>query len=153
MIRTQKRMRLCIALLLCNLVFIWGNSLLPGEVSGTLSDWAQEVLHTFLPEVQEPAQVGSGMLRKVAHFTEFMSLGMVLGWLFGMLQKGKALPLALGCMAACLDESIQLFIPGRGPGLRDVLIDSSGVVAGILLLHLGYACIKKKKRKHHLEEP
>lgn len=152
MIRTKTRMRLCMALLLCNLVFIWGNSLLPGEVSGALSDWAQEVLHTFLPEVQEPAQAGSGMLRKVAHFTEFTSLGMVLGWLFGMLQKGKVLPLVLGCMVACLDETIQLFIPGRGPGLRDVLIDSSGVVTGVLLLHLGYTCIKKK-RKHHLEEP
>ena len=34
MIRTSKRMRICTALLLCNLAFIWGNSLLPGELSG-----------------------------------------------------------------------------------------------------------------------
>ena len=35
--RTKRRMTLCTVLLLCNLVFIWGNSLLPAEVSGQIS--------------------------------------------------------------------------------------------------------------------
>lgn len=151
MIRTEKRMRLCTALLVCNLVFIWGNSLLPGEVSGAVSDWVKDMVHIVLPgEAQESN--GGFLLRKLAHFTEFGALGMLLGWLFGMLQKGKGYPLLLGCLAACIDETIQVFVPDRGPGIRDVLIDTSGVVAGILLLHLGYLCMKKKKRKHHLEE-
>ena len=35
--RTKRRMTLCTVLLICNLVFIWGNSLLPAEVSGQIS--------------------------------------------------------------------------------------------------------------------
>jgi hypothetical protein len=31
MIRSQKRIRVCAVLLIVNLAFIWGNSLLPGE--------------------------------------------------------------------------------------------------------------------------
>ena len=42
--RTDKRLRLCITLLTCVLIFIWGNSLLPGEVSGALSDWVKSIL-------------------------------------------------------------------------------------------------------------
>ena len=35
--RTKRRMTVCTVLLICNLVFIWGNSLLPAEVSGQIS--------------------------------------------------------------------------------------------------------------------
>ena len=49
MIRTDKRMRLCTALLICNLIFIWGNSLLPGSVSGAISDAVKSLLENVLP--------------------------------------------------------------------------------------------------------
>ena len=49
MIRTDKRLRLCITLLVCNLIFIWGNSLLPGEISGAFSDWVKSLLAHLLP--------------------------------------------------------------------------------------------------------
>lgn len=39
MIRTDKRLRLCVTLLVLILVFIWGNSLMPGEVSQAISNW------------------------------------------------------------------------------------------------------------------
>ena len=82
-----------------------------------------------------------GVIRKLAHFTEFTALGLCLTWLFGMLQKGR-LPAALwGVAAACVDESIQLFVPDRGPGLRDVGIDTCGVLTGMILLSVGYDCL------------
>ena len=143
MIRTDRRIRLCITLLLCNLVFIWGNSLLPGEVSGALSDWVKSLLEAFLRAGPEDA-VGGGLLRKLAHFTEFAALGMVLSWLFGMLEKKTVYPFLSGVAAACVDETIQMFVPDRGPGIRDVLIDSCGIVAGMILLHLGHTCIVRK---------
>lgn len=49
MIRTDKRLRLCIALIALNLCVIWGNSLLPGEISGFISGWVKGVLACFLP--------------------------------------------------------------------------------------------------------
>lgn len=140
MIRTERRMRLCCALLIGLLVFIWGNSMLPGEISQAFSDW----VNSFLFSGEGSGGQGSGLLRKIAHFTEFAALGMLLGWLFGMLRKGKLLPFCAGCAAACMDETIQFFVPGRSPGLKDVAIDSCGVLAGLILLWIGHTCMKKR---------
>ena len=88
--RTKRRMTLCTVLLLCNLVFIWGNSLLPAEVSGQISGTLKALLDgVFTPGEAVPS--GDGLLRKFAHFAEFGALGLLLGWLFGMLGK-KQLP-------------------------------------------------------------
>lgn len=147
MISTKKRLRLCTALLVCCLAFIWGNSLMPGPVSGAFSDWVGQFLEQLLPGEQTPAAGGSGLLRKLAHFTEFSVLGMCLAWLFGMLRRKMPWPLALGVAAACVDETIQRFVPGRGPSVKDVGIDSCGVLVGIILVQLGYTYLKKKRNK------
>ena len=147
MISTDKRRKLCNALLVCNLTFIWGNSLLPGELSGAISDWAKALLANLLP-VGEPGESGGFLIRKLAHFTEFAALGALLSWHFGMRHKKKALPLICGIAAACIDETIQMFVPDRGPGIRDVLIDSCGVITGMLLLFGGHTLCKKKLFDH-----
>ena len=149
--RTDKRLRICTVLLICNLVFIWGNSLLPGEISGAFSDWVKQILQSLFS--REPSQdTGSGLLRKLAHFTEFTALGALLAWRFGMLAKGNLPAFLCGAGAACIDEAIQMFVPDRGPGIKDVLIDSSGVLTGMLLLHLGHTYFKKKTIHNHSEE-
>ena len=151
MIRTEKRIRLCAALLICNLVFIWGNSLLPGEVSGAFSDWVKSILANLLPAGPEEDS-GGGLLRKFAHFTEFTALGMCLAWLHGMLQKGKLRPFLWGVLAASADETIQRFVPDRGPSVKDVCIDSAGVLTGIILLWMGHDFIKKRSTEKSLED-
>ena len=144
--RTDTRLRLCITLLTCNLIFIWGNSLLPGEVSGAFSDWVKSILaQLFAGAPGGPA--GGGLLRKIAHFTEFAALGMCLAWLHGMLQKGRLQPFLWGVLAAAVDETIQRFVPDRGPSIRDVCIDSAGVLTGIVLLWLGHNYLKKRHTK------
>lgn len=96
---------------------------------------------------------GHGLLRKLAHFSEFCALGVVLSWLFAMLKEKKWAflwpSLACGCLAACVDETIQRFVPDRGPSIKDVGIDSAGVLLGIGLLSLGYTMYQKKKNKQH----
>ncbi len=144
MIRTEKRLRLCAVLIACNLVFIWGNSLLPGEVSGAFSDWVKGILETLIPG-EGTSGDGGGLLRKAAHFTEFACLGMLLTWRFGMLGKKGPWPFLLGMAAACLDETIQIFVPDRGPGVLDVCIDCCGVAAGMTLVLLGHAYRKGKR--------
>lgn len=145
MIRTQKRMRLCVTLTACCLAFIWGNSLMPGSVSGAISDFFKRILQ-YLFEQGEPESSGLGFLvRKMAHFTEFTALGLCLCWLFGMLGKGRLLPFLCGAATACVDETIQIFVPDRGPSVRDVCIDSGGVLLGVILLTLGHHyCCKKR---------
>ena len=149
MIRTGKRLRLCAVLLIGILGFIWGNSLLPAEISQAFSDWGKQLL---FPASGATGKVGSGLLRKIAHFTEFTALGTVLGWLFGMLEKKLYWPLLLGTAAACVDETIQHFVPGRGPGIRDIAIDTAGVAVGIGLLVTGYHLYRKRKQYLLLEE-
>lgn len=138
MLQTEKRMRLCTTLLILNLTFIWGNSLLPGVVSGAVSDWVKGVLASVFPFSEAADDSGGFWVRKLAHFTEFAALGMCLGWLFAMRNKGKIRPFLWGVAAACVDETIQCFVPDRGPGLRDVCIDAAGVLTGLLLLHLAH---------------
>lgn len=139
MIRTPIRLRLCVTLMVCNLVFIWGNSLLPGEISGALSDWLKDLVAPLLGWDQEGSG-GGGLLRKVAHFTEFACLGVCLRWFWGMLtaKRRNAVAYALGCAiaVACIDETIQIFVPLRGPGIKDVCIDTAGALTGILILTL-----------------
>ncbi len=146
MIRTEKRLRLCAALLIALLAFIWGNSLLPGEVSQAFSDWVKALLAKLLPAM-ESGTSGGGILRKIAHFTEFAALGLLLGWLAGMLQKRKVLPFGWGVLTACVDETIQYFTPGRCPALKDVTIDSCGVLTGLILLWIGHTLVKKRSTK------
>ena len=148
MIRTDRRIRICTTLLVLNLCFIWGNSLLPGEVSGAFSDWVKEIL-TFLLPGDSLESSGGGLLRKAAHFTEFAALGALLAWRTAM--AGRKAPGALlwGGLAACVDETIQRFVPDRGPSLMDVGIDTCGVLTGILLLHFGHFLVRRNQSKHH----
>lgn len=151
MIRTDKRLRLCITLLVLILVFIWGNSLMPGNVSQAISNWVQNLFMDTTPDANGNPS-GNGILRKFAHFTEFAALGMTLAWLFGMLQKKKYVPFLWGSSAACIDETIQAFVPERAPGVKDVLIDSCGVLTGMLLLYLGHIYVKRRSANKPLED-
>ena len=153
MIRTDKRLRICTALLICNIAFIWGNSLMPAEISQAFSDWVKALLTSLLSGGSSgSSEGGSGVLRKIAHFTEFSALGFLLSWRFGMLKKGWRPAFVCGAVSACIDETIQIFVPNRGPGIKDVLLDCSGVLTGMLILYLGHTYCKKKFTNHPSEE-
>ena len=149
MICTQKRLALCSILLVCILAFIWGNSAMPGETSGALSGWLGDFLSKLLPVLA--TDKGLHILRKVAHFSEFAALGTVLSWLFAMTVKKPllryTLPLLCGAAAACIDETIQIFSPGRYCSLADVGIDCAGVITGYLLLLLVSMVLRRIRRK------
>lgn len=78
MMHMENRRRLCVLLLILNLAFIWGNSMLSAEQSQAFSDWVKALLsRPFGSGGSESG--GSGTLRKVAHFSEFASLGGTFG--------------------------------------------------------------------------
>ena len=147
MSRTRS-IRICVILLILNLCFIWGNSLLPAEASQTLSDSLLE----FLPDFSEGVSASpreSGVIRKIAHFTEFTALGLLLAWLSVLLQRKCRYLLPLGVAAACADECIQFFVPGRSPGILDVAIDAWGLLTGMLLLQIGHFYVRRKQPKQY----
>ena len=150
MIRTKNRMRLCCLLLAALLTFIWGNSLCSGAESGAMSGSVLQWINNFLHLDEAGAELLHLVIRKIAHFTEFACLGLVLTWLFGMTGEKKwhlfYMPLFVGLLAACVDETIQVFSPDRGPSLIDVWIDTAGVAAGITFLLIGYNYIRKHNK-------
>lgn len=150
MITTAKRQKLCLSLIVLNLLFIWGNSLLPREISSAFSRFIGSLLEGFCPGPSTPAEgEGQNVLRKIAHFAEFCSLGILLSWLARMTCPKKwqfyGIPFVLGAAAAAVDETIQIFVPGRGPQLRDVCIDTLGVLLGIGIMTVIAICIKRKR--------
>ena len=77
--KSKNRLVFCIILLCLNIAFIWGNSLLPREVSAAFSTFVGRIISIFFPgDITPDAGVGHGILRKVAHFLEFCSLGVML---------------------------------------------------------------------------
>ena len=144
----KKQRLICCVLIALNLALIWGNSLLPGRASMAVSDGFLALLGQGLPVL---LRIGIRLFRKLAHFMEFACLGLLLAWLFH--KPGERFahsipsPALFGTLAACVDETIQRYVPGRESSLVDVWIDIGGVCTGILLLHLGYWCIRRRKER------
>ena len=101
-------------LVVLTVAFIWGNSLMPGTVSGAISDWAGAVLSRIFGGEVDTVH-GHGVLRKLAHGTEYLILGVELCLLLRPEKPWSTLALS-GVLTALLDETIQLFVPERcGP--------------------------------------
>lgn len=156
--QTKTRMAVCLTLLTLVLLFIWGNSCLPAEQSRAFSLWVRNLLAPLFgwPIITKPGGSGPSVLRKVAHFTEFCWLGLCLSWLTHMLRTKKTevflFAASAGVAAACIDEGIQFFIPGRGPGWKDVGIDTAGLLLGIGVITLIAYIGKRKIKSKQLEE-
>lgn len=148
MVRTPKKLRVCIALLVCNVVFIWGNSMLPAHISAAISGFVRDIVSVFFGGGGGGEAVfGEGILRKIAHFIEFACLGALFCWLFSMLGQHRLYALGCGFLVACVDETIQCLVPGRGPRITDVLLDSVGVACGMAALLAGYTIYQRRSKQ------
>ena len=141
----MKRKRiLCCTLIALNLALIFGNSAMPGSTSTGISDGFLSLLQGAIPGL---GSVTSFLIRKLAHFSEFTCLGLLLGRMFRLLGfrgfPAFTSPAFFGILAACTDETIQYFVPGRDSNLIDVC----GVFTGILFLFLGYFCIGRRSKQ------
>ena len=122
--------------------FIWDNSM---QTGGSSDGFSLLFAETFAHIVNKLGFHGNiwtlnRIVRKLAHLTEFTILG---GVLYMILRRyityGTVIKtIGLGMLIASLDEFIQLFSPGRSSQISDVLIDTVGVVIGILVAKLVY---------------
>ncbi len=83
-------------------------------------------------------------VRKLGHITEYLILGLLVANAFSKSGK-KGFRLILYSLIFCAayavsDELHQYFVPGRGPGVPDVLLDSLGALFGI---GMKYKAIRK----------
>ena len=142
-----KLVRLSIITIVWILV-IFSFSLQSGEESGKLSGgivaWVVDLL---FPENFAHVEMVHFLIRKAAHFTEYFILGVLLSLTVREAKWSRPLlaPWLLGTLVACCDETIQLFSAGRAGMITDVMLDSSGVFTGCMVLTLGLLFIKKRR--------
>ena len=114
-------------------------------------------------DLAEPMGMGPFSLhtvRKMAHFAEFSLLGF---WFMLCLRvytrhfvRHVSWPLLCGLLVAVIDETIQLYVPGRTSSTLDVLLDFSGVWCGLfvaltILLFIRMCGILWRNRERNVE--
>ena len=138
------------------MLFIFVHSAMPGHVSGAESNIIVQFIAGITGWNEEILRV---VVRKAAHFTEFLVLGMCLSVNMRDLREknisdGTAAadaPAAAyrfaawftGTVYAMTDEFHQLFVQDRVCSVTDMCIDSAGVACGVLI----YFAVERHRRK------
>lgn len=136
-----------VILLLALYALIFGFSAQDAEESGSLSRKISEetviVLNSLLgndwsqPLGEDPAQYFEHPIRKLAHFSEYACMGVLLYliWVQWVKQNKKlcVLIVAWVFLSGALDELHQKFVPGRWCSFADVCLDTCGGIFGLLL--------------------
>ncbi|WP_026896056.1 VanZ family protein [Clostridiisalibacter paucivorans] len=111
------------------------------EKSNDLSKGVTKIIVDTVEKVNPKANFNirrfNHILRKNAHFFAYLILGILV--INALNASGKcgyksvALTLFICVLYAISDEVHQMFVPGRGPQIKDVFIDSAGTIVGILM--------------------
>ena len=113
-------------------------SLEAGKLAGQIlipeyEEWSQARQLAFAKKIDLP-------VRKLAHVTEYFLLAVSVSFpLYVYRVRGIWLLLLAGTICvgfACLDEYHQSFVAGRSPSRKDVMIDSIGIAAGVILMQI-----------------
>lgn len=99
---------------------------------------------------------GNPIYRKLAHFSIYALVGV---WIMAFmstfdirLYKKWIISMLVGVLYAASDEFHQSFVPGRGPSIVDVGIDSLGVLTGILAVLIIISIYRALKSDKKIEE-
>ena len=142
----------CLAIGVATLL-IWGNSMRTSTQSAQQSGSLLAFLTPWLTALGIQAEGFHTILRKMAHFSEYGLLGVLWTmelWLGPHREKrrGTMERLRFCMLTAFLDETIQLFVPGRSGEIRDVWIDTAGAWTGIMITTC-LVCIAMKFRNRN----
>lgn len=114
-----------------------------GDISATITNHLRHILQTVFPSLTHDANTSYHLIRKSAHFFEYMLLGiLILHALRYRLLSGAVIAVFISAFYAMTDEFHQLFVPGRGGEIRDVMIDSLGALTGVVIYLILYICFK-----------
>ncbi len=136
-----------ITLLILNILFIFTNSLLPPELSSEESEAFGGILSKLFPPDTAFGAFIRDNVRKLAHFAEFFTLGVLSALVTRLYLRGRVTVLmsyVFGLLVALVDETIQIFT-GRGPMISDVWLDFSGYVLSLTLVYILILLINKYK--------
>lgn len=136
--------------------FIFSMSCENAEKSSNTSGETIRIVLSVVPEFEKQSEeVKENVVeklqfitRKSAHFIAYMILGILAsGFIlqYKNIKKKYLLAFLICVLYAISDEIHQLFVPGRAGQVRDVLIDSSGSLLGVVLV-MAFGLIKFNKK-------
>ena len=137
------KLKILIIITILMMAFIFFQSSLPADLSSKESDFLVPVVSRTLNIKPDDA---SFLIRKCAHFIEYLILGIFIALSVSEMIKYRKNPVrhfkslafavswASGTLYSVSDEIHQSFVPGRSCELRDVIIDSCGIAAGVLII-------------------
>jgi len=162
LIRNLKNISFCCLIFVMAAIFFFSSQSAQesSELSGKI---VTAVIKIFIPsydklpffEQQIIQEKISYVVRKTAHFTEFTALGFFLIlYLFSLNLNIKLFYLTFfswlgGTFYAVIDEIHQMFVKARYSSVTDVLIDSSGVLFGIIILSFLLKLYNKKELQEY----
>lgn len=148
-----------ILLLLGTFFIIFGFSNQDGEESGGVSKKVTETVTKNVKSIQalekeqkeNVLQRIESIIRKIAHFSIYTVVGLLL---MGIMSTYKlkenhriGISFVIGMIYASSDEIHQAFVPARTAKITDVMIDSMGVLLGILCVLLAIKLVQKIRNK------
>ena len=133
-------------------IFIFSNSAASASTSNgmslTVSEWVRPVLNTV--GLHPETDFLNFVIRKLAHFSEYALLGVLIGLAYRLQpwswMKGKIALLPF-FIIPMLDENLQRFSSGRSCELRDMLIDSTGMAVGMMLVIALLMILSNRKKQ------
>lgn len=156
----KKIFLLDIIIILCWMGIVFTFSAQPGrtstDLSGTIAEKVVNIVHRNdeLTSKERTALTKkyNGVLRKLAHYTIYLLGGIVIISFINSLTNNKKriviLTILSGFAYALSDEIHQSFTPGRDPRFTDVLIDTAGVITGVIIYLISLVIAKKIKEKN-----
>ncbi|MDD4767880.1 MAG: VanZ family protein [Desulfotomaculaceae bacterium] len=119
------------------------------ELSRGITGVIVKAVEKIAPNAEFDLKILNNILRKGAHFCAYLVLGILT---VSALRKSgapgcRSLMLALGIcvLYAISDEVHQLFVPGRGGQVQDVIIDSAGASVGIGVYWVVGRLVKRRR--------
>lgn len=131
---SKKYMSIILVIIWMSVIFIMSS--FDGSVSSSQSNFIVNII-TDMFKI-ENIELLSFIIRKLAHFTEYLILGFLT---INMLNKNDIAKKYIIAIIICIiyassDEIHQIFVAGRCFAIRDILIDSMGAISGIYIYKL-----------------
>ena len=127
---------LCFLLVSAVIGVIWWHSMQNGVASHAESRRMLAFALSHLQGTRLAPYLSDGHIRRLAHLTEYTTLGVVLSSFSVLVSRRshKVWVLLIGISVAAIDEYIQLFSGGRTSTWHDVVLDGVGCIIGIVLV-------------------
>ena len=143
----DKRYIINLTLIIVWMCFIFFMSNQPAQTSDSQSLGIINILSKIGIDMDSIfGEIANFVVRKLAHFLEYMILGFLIINLLRQDFKLKYIVLIAISgvfLYACTDEFHQLFVAGRDGNFRDVLIDTSGGILSTIIFSLKRLIIKQ----------